>query len=102
MAKRTWADFVWPDWVPEMIRAQVEGFWDDKYGRGPDEWERNSRADYNHAPAFGDVVTLWRLASHDQCETGRYVHAWNNIGRLVRDDGSVAYVSCQATPCTAV
>ena len=25
--------------------------------------------------------------------TGRYVHAWNNIGRLVLDDGSFAYTS---------
>ena len=46
------------------------------------------------APAFGSVVTLGDgFGQNPPKTTGRFVHAWNNIGRLVRDDGTFAYTS---------
>jgi hypothetical protein len=88
----TWAEYVWPEWVPEEVRTQVESFWAESWGRGPRAWLR----DYAEqgAPAFGSVVTLGDGFSLNAPKvTGRYVHAWNNIGRIVLDDGTFAYTS---------
>jgi hypothetical protein len=85
----TWAEWTWPDWVPAAVREQVEGFWSDDYRRGPQAWLRDMKV--QHAPPFGEVVTLGNgFGVNPPPVTGRYVHAWNNIGRLVLDDGTVA------------
>jgi len=89
-APASWADWTWPDWVPEKIRAEVERFWSEKYGRSPRDWVRDTHQ--QGAPAYGSTVTLADGFGPDAPPvTGRYVHAWNNIGRVVRDDGTYAY-----------
>ena len=87
----TWEGFPWPEWVPESVRSEIEKFWSLEYRRGPRDWSENGRPSYNNAPEFGERVTLG-LGEADRY-TGRYVHAWNNIGRLVLDDGSTRVVS---------
>lgn len=81
--------FDWPEWVPAKIRDEIEHFhsWHD----GADGWR--SSAIRNGAPDLGARVTL-PLAGRKgmQMVTGRHVHAWNNIGRLVSDDGSTHVV----------
>jgi hypothetical protein len=89
----SWAGFPWPTWVPAEVRHEVQEFWAEKDGRGPWAWLANTDHEYNHAPAFGETVTLPRLTEREEGVTGRYVHAWNNIGRLVLEDGSVVCVS---------
>jgi hypothetical protein len=90
MAQLTWADWGWPEWVPIKVREQIEDFWRDSLGRGPEAWLRNSRE--QGAPVHGETVTLPDgFRSDAPMTTGRYVHAWNNVGRLVRDDGTFAY-----------
>lgn len=93
-ARRTWSEFAWPEWVPQKVRDQIEDFWSPP-GRGPDEWEENARRPYNHAPTFGEHVRMRRALGRpsEGFVVGRYVHAWNNIGRLVLEDGGFAYVS---------
>lgn len=90
-----WDAYQWPEWVPVEVRKQIRQFWGPRsQDRGPDEWALNACADYNGAPCFGARVTLGLAGSHDrETSTGRYVHCWNNIGRLVLDDGSVRCVS---------
>lgn len=91
-APTAWADWTWPDWVPQPVRVQVEGFWDEKWGRGPQAWIANMHE--QGAPAFGATVRMDDgFGSNPQQVTGRFVHAWNNIGRLVLDDGSFLYTS---------
>lgn len=90
-APKRWEDFTWPEWVPQEVRQQVEEFWQEPWGRGPGVWMENTRI--NGAPPFGMQVGQLRDGKEDR---GRYVHAWNNIGRLVREDGSVAYASVPA------
>ena len=92
-----WPMFDWPAWVPEAVRLQVEEFWDDSTGRDPQQWIADSVA--QGAPPFGLTVTLRSLGAWDPplWETGRYVHLCNNIGRLVHDDGTWAYVSFHPT-----
>jgi protein gp37 len=91
-APRTWADWAWPDWVPAEVRKHVEGFWGADQGRTPRDWIRDMHQ--QGAPAFGSTVTLGDgFGPNAPKVTGRFVHAWNNIARLVRDDGTFAYTS---------
>lgn len=94
---KTWAEYEWPEWVPTEVRGSVEEFWRESWGRGPRAWAEGAAGPYNHAPCLiGCRVTLAALGDHYRAETGRYVYCWNNIGRIIRDDGSVAYVSNDA------
>ncbi|HEX2614439.1 MAG TPA: hypothetical protein VHL10_03030 [Nitrososphaera sp.] len=87
---QTWDIYAWPEWIPAKIRQEIERFWSPP-GRDPDTWMRN--AVDRQAPALGSIATLETLAGRDNMDTGRYVHCWNNIGRLVHDDGTFSYVS---------
>jgi hypothetical protein len=87
---KTWAEFTWPDWVPERERKLVEDFWADKYTRGPQEYFRDLKV--QRAPIFGATATLRKLCG-DEHVTGRFVHHWNNIGAVVLADGTSQAVS---------
>jgi hypothetical protein len=80
----------WPDWVPPKVREQVESFY--VHHGGHAGWLRS--AERNGAPALGSVVTLGDgFGPRPQPVTGRFVFAWNNIARLVMDDGTFRYTS---------
>lgn len=78
----------WPVWVPEQIRRQVEHFWSGS--RGSQDWIVNAKA--NNAPEFWSVISLRRLSDDQPCDPGRFVFCWNNIGRIVHEDGTFDYV----------
>lgn len=85
-----WDTFAWPDWVPARVRREVEGFWSEEQGRGPGAWSRD--ASERRSYPFGATVDARAgFGDHDgdRRATGRWVHAWNNIGRLVLEDGTV-------------
>lgn len=93
MNRRTWASYAWPEWVPLEVRKQIEEFWSDSSNRGPDEWLRSTNDPYaGQGVALGTVGTFW-IIGHRALVVGRYVHAWNNIGRAVLADGTFEYVS---------
>lgn len=87
----TWAEFEWPDWVPASVRSEIERFWGPESNRRPSQWGKD--ASDRNAPPLGTLVTLPRTTGDGDTATGRYVHAWNNIGRLIADDGTVAVVA---------
>ncbi len=98
----SWKEYSWPDWVPLKVRQQVEHFWRPQSLRTPQQWMEDAQR--NNAPEMGTIITRKRLASRetagprrpnagDIC-TGRYVHCWNNIGRLIHEDGAISYVCC--------
>lgn len=87
----TWATFAWPDWVPEMTRAEIERFWAEP-SRNPAEWRRNATDSYYHHPAFGQRV-ITRTTQSSPAIAGRWVPAWGNMARLVLDDGTAVVVS---------
>lgn len=94
--RRKWSEFTWPEWVPQSVRDEVQSFWSASSGRGPDEWERNGQDVYNKPPPFGARVRILLACERpDKYVVGRYVHAWNNIGRLIDDNGCV-HVVCTA------
>lgn len=85
-----WADFVWPEWVPQRERELVVDFWRESWGRGPKEWLRDVRI--QRMPALGERVRMFAIG-HRSVVAGRYFHRWNNIGALVADDGTPVTVS---------
>lgn len=98
-APASWAEVAWPDWVPMEVRAQIESFWAASYHRWPSDYEKSACGPYNggggrseNMPMFGELVTLpgWRPG---EVVTGRWVHAWNNIGRVIDADGTVHCLS---------
>ena len=91
-APSSWAEWSWPEWVPAEVRDSIERFWGADQGRTPRDWLRDMHQ--QGAPAFGSVVRLRDgFGSEAPWTRGRFVHAWNNIARLVRDDGTFAYTS---------
>lgn len=89
--RRSWAEFAWPTWVPERVRQQIEDFWRPEWGRGPADWIR--AAFENGQPPLGTQGTFNRCAESEPLVSGRFVPAWNNIGRVVDHDGAVYVVS---------
>jgi len=78
------------DWMPESIRRDLRRFWSD-FGRTLDEWERY----VNDTVPGGMAAVGTRRGIEPLCRTGepivvgRFVPTWNNMARVVLDDGSV-------------
>ncbi len=89
-----WDDYQWPDWVPWKCRERIVEFWQPSWGRSPETWTANAKA--NGMPALGEFAECLGLTSMDEYFRGRYVHAWNNIGWVVADDGTLNAVSSPA------
>ena len=81
----------WPDWVPAEVRMQIEETYSQARHYSRTDWELNAKR--NNMPEFGQRVIMRSLGKDAPCVCGRYVHAWNNIGRVITDDGTVEYVS---------
>lgn len=90
-ALRGWDDFAWPAWVPQKVRGEIESFWRAEYGRGPDSWMAGAIA--NGQPPMGSQGSFRTIRSGEPTVEGRFVPAWNNIGRVVGDDGQTHVVS---------
>ncbi|MBB3608623.1 phage Gp37/Gp68 family protein [Rhizobium sp. BK602] len=88
---RDWADFVWPSWVPEGVRKDIESFWNPEWGRGPNAWMRG--AIENGQPLLGTTGQYETFRCGEPLIEGRFVPAWNNIGRVITDAGEVHCVS---------
>jgi hypothetical protein len=91
IANQTWSNFFFPDWVPEKVREEIKSFWSERWGRGPAEWYENAIS--NKAPLFGDRVRVHGVGVGSPILEGRIIFAWNNIGRLIADDGSIQCVA---------
>lgn len=91
---KTWAEVVWPEWVPAEVREQIASFWAESSGRSPGHYQASIRGNcYDDIPNFGTRGRFHRVCTRDQWVEGRYIHAWNNIGRVVLDDGTYECVS---------
>lgn len=76
----------WPEWMPESVRSGLWGFW---VGHGSVEsWERYvGESVPGGMAAVGTVRTIHGYGGKPA--TGRFIPMWNNIARVVLDDGSV-------------
>ena len=101
----TWSDFRWPEWVPTEQRKQIADFWSASYGRSPDEWNRDNVI--QHTPRTGEVVGVDRTEgiawvcvpeSPHAKATGRWLHSWNNMGRVILEDGRTICAASSSGP----
>lgn len=94
-AVEDWTAFPWPDWVPEDQREHIERFWGPCSRRTVQCYARSAKEPYNNAPEMGTRVVILDDTGQpcQEYAEGRYVHAWNNIGRVIHDDGAMSYVS---------
>ncbi|CCJ07042.1 DUF5131 family protein [Methylocystis sp. SC2] len=90
-SERDWADFDWPSWVPEIVQKQVMDFWRKDWNRGPSAWLRSSIE--NGHPPLGTIGKYHVVRNGEPLVEGRFVHAWNNIGRVIDEAGNVHCVS---------
>jgi hypothetical protein len=87
IANQNWDNFHWPEWVPDDVKTQIMGFWGERCTR--------CLADYiegmvdNNAPLFGLRVRIGDF--QERPVEGRFVYAWNNVARVVDDEGNVHY-----------
>ena len=86
-----WTDYNWPSWVPLDVRTQVEEFWSPMCGRTPRAWIESTVNEGQ--PRLGERVNAEELCPSSRVLTGKWVPCWNNIGRVVFDDGSFGYAS---------
>ncbi len=91
MKANTFGDYKFDDWVCEDVRRQIREFWG-CFGRTYKDWLESSNSPYNkaNAPEYGKFVCVIK---RNEIIKGRYIHAWNNIGRLILDDGTARMVS---------
>jgi len=80
----------WEDWVPQSLRDEIEKFWGVDLSRSP--LDREKSRDSHNAPPDGTRVSY--INDQDERLTGRYVHAFNNMGRIVGENGSVKVCCC--------
>jgi protein gp37 len=96
----TFDRMLWPDWVPLDVRSQIARFW--VHHGGPAPWLRALDGDGSGLrgvpyPAFGERVSLIDVSNERR--EGRWVYCWNNIGRIVTDDGSIHVAgACEYKP----
>lgn len=98
-ARAAWARFNWPAWIPDDVRKQVVDH-ESWHWRDPEQWLKDSMnpptTGFDRRPALGAVVWAnargW-LGVWPPAMCGRFIHMWNNIARLVLDDGRVECVS---------
>ena len=104
---KTWEDFTWPDWVPAQQRQHIEAFWGTDHGRSPASWAEDHHC--QRCPETGSVVGVKEVSPSGwgsvcfpwdpEAEfTGRFLHCWNNVGRVIKGDGETHYVSSSRGP----
>lgn len=107
MSINTFGDYIFPHFVPEREIGLIRDFWG-WAGRTHKDWLDNANIHAQehcmHGPGangFG-LPPLYATAQFFiqdrkrdlyRSVTGIYLHRWNNIGSLIRDDGSVESVS---------
>lgn len=90
MKNNTFGEYVFEDWVCDEVRKQIIDFWG-CFGRTYKDWLDNSNHTYNqNKPKYGENVVVLR---GNELIVGRYIHAWNNMGRVIKKDGSYRVVS---------
>jgi hypothetical protein len=90
-APTLWSEWSWDallPWVPVEVRRPIESFWAASYNRSPREWLRDARI--QGTPPIGAWCTSDRS---DGGHVGRWIHCWNNIGRLVDIFGRTHFAS---------
>lgn len=106
----TFGNYQFEEWVPENERESIRAFWG-WAGRTYKDWLANNKCQENE-PFFGSngfgnppngARAIYYVTDYEASDLpekrlykkvrGRYLHAWNNMGRLIEDNGKVHCVS---------
>ena len=99
MSKNTFGVYKFDDWVPKDVRESIIDFWG-CMGRTYKDWLQNSQQNarefctHIRCAGFGNPQLGEWVCYHlrdGSFVIGRYIHAWNNIGRLIDESGKVHY-----------
>lgn len=88
-APETWDEFPWPDWVPKRVIELIQDFWGPPNRREPKDYLQDCL--HQGGPPFG-----MRVCQQDEGKPdvkGRWIHCWNNIGRIITDEGVAEFAS---------
>jgi len=77
-----WDDYKFEEWIPEKIRHQLKNFW---CSEDPHTWIQNTK----EHPPIGARVEAFSTENGVPKLIGRWVPMWNNIGRVITDDGKI-------------
>ena len=94
----TFGNYKFESWVPVKVAQQIMEFWG-CFDRNYKEWLENPKIyiDEMRLPRNGQKVVFYvktylKEDSYFKYE-GRYIHAWNNMGRIVFEDMTYKCVS---------
>ncbi len=111
--KNTFGDYKFDDWVPVQVQESITKFWG-CFGRNYKDWLESSKGYVNETcvhgpgpngfklPPYGATVEYifrdYKLSKEKGYEVfkivrGRFIHAWNNMGRLIDEYGETHYPS---------
>jgi hypothetical protein len=95
----SFGDYEFEYWVCEPVRKQIRDFWG-CFGRTHKDWLESETAPYNFNgyPKRGQRVMVLKQVDVlgnklYTAKTGRFIYCWNNIGRIIMDDGTWDMVS---------
>ena len=87
---KSWNEVKFDAWVPKDVRNQIREFWSE-FDRKPIDWLKDSQI-RKETPPYGKRVKAKitdRLEGRKLIKKivkGRFIHAWNNIGRIICED----------------
>jgi len=92
MNENTFGKYKFPNWVSVKVAQQIMDFWG-CFGRTYKDWLENSP---DNLPNMGDEVVFFRRKCgtdlYERLE-GKFIHTWNNMGRIILSDGTDKMVS---------
>lgn len=102
----TFGDYEFPSFVDEITKDSIRNFWG-CFGRTHKDWLENSQQHEREYcfhglhgfgnPKMGEQVLY---ARNGIIIKGKYIHTWNNIGRVIDEDGRSHMVSSCDMWCT--
>jgi hypothetical protein len=101
-------DYSFDSWIPEDVQQQLIKFWG-SFGRTSKDWldcakrEESEHCYYVEASGFRHpphgaraeyILRNYRCSGETKFIKGRYIHMWNNMGRLITRDSVVCVSTC--------
>lgn len=111
--KNTFGDYTFESWIPIQVQNEIKAMWG-IFGRTHKDWLENAKLESSEycvhgpgpngfkLPPLGATVEFVFIDSRLSCQVGydvfktvkgKFIHAWNNMGRLIDEYGEIYYPS---------
>lgn len=91
----TFGDYKFPDWVSVKVAQEIIDFWG-CFGRTHKEWLKSGNTYEEDAqfPKLGEEVIFFQYeCGKIERFEGKFIHSWNNMGRIITRDFRTHVVS---------